>query len=116
MNKPKTVDEFIKIAPKEVQGRLKEIRSAIKEAAPSAEEKLSYGIPYYHNNGRLVYFANSKNHIGLYFPPPFVENHKEEVKEYKTSKSGIQFPNDKKLPLKLIEKLVREQAKINEAK
>ncbi len=45
--KPKNVDEYIASVPKEHQGKLRELRAAIKEVAPSAEEKISYGMSYY---------------------------------------------------------------------
>lgn len=41
MNKAKDVDEYIASAPKELQGRLEQIRTVIKECAPYAEEKIS---------------------------------------------------------------------------
>ena len=44
---PKDVDEYIASAPKEVQGKLTQLRKAIKEAAPTAVERISYGMPYY---------------------------------------------------------------------
>ena len=61
LNKPKTVNEYILMAPKEAQGKLKQIRRIIKAAAPKALEKLSYGMPYYGYKGRLAYFAHAKN-------------------------------------------------------
>jgi uncharacterized protein YdhG (YjbR/CyaY superfamily) len=101
------------MAPKEHQKKLQEFRKVIKEAAPAAIEKISYGMPYYGYKGRLAYFALSKGHIGLYIPPPVVANHKEELKNYGTSTATVRFPLDKKLPTALIKKLVRERVEIN---
>jgi uncharacterized protein YdhG (YjbR/CyaY superfamily) len=114
--KPTTVDDYIKNAPKEVQEKLIEIRKIIKETIPDAEEKISYSMPYYGNKRPLAYFAYAKNHIGLYIPPPIVEEHASELKKYKTSKSAVQFPLDEKLPVKLIQKLVKARIKKNETK
>jgi len=114
MNKVTTVDEYIKSAPKEVQEKLQEIRKAIQEVVPSAEEKLSYGMPYYGYKGRLAYFANAKKHIGLYLPPPIIENHAEELKDYATSVSAVQFPLDQNLPIPLIKKLVKARVTWND--
>lgn len=47
MGKPKDVDAYITEAPKEVQSKLREIRKAIREAAPDAIESISYQMPYY---------------------------------------------------------------------
>jgi uncharacterized protein YdhG (YjbR/CyaY superfamily) len=112
---PKDVDEYIARAPKEVQGRLQEIRVAIREAVPTAVESISYGMAYYDYKGRLAWFAIMKTHIGLYLRPPIIEEHRRELSAYKTTKSAIHFPLDKKLPIALIKKLVRARMKINDA-
>ena len=111
MKKAKDVDEYIASAPKEVRGRLKELRAVIKSAAPKAEERISYGMPYYGYKGRLAYFAYAKNHIGLYIPTPIVEEHKSELKDYETAKATVRFPLKVKLPLALIKKLVKASVK-----
>ena len=113
MKHAKDVDEYIANAPKEIQGKLKEMRDAIKKTAPDALEKISYGMPYYGYKGRLAYFAYYKHHIGLYLTPPVIEDHKTELKGYVTAKATVQFPLDKKLPLALIKKLVKARVKIN---
>jgi uncharacterized protein YdhG (YjbR/CyaY superfamily) len=115
MKKPKDVESYIASAPKEVQGKLQQIRKAIKEVAPTAEERISYGMPYYDYKGRLAWFAIMKTHIGLYLRPPIIEEHKRELSTYKTTKSAIHFPLDKKLPIALIKKLVRARMKTNDA-
>ncbi len=114
--KPTTVDEYIQSAPKETQAKLHALRKAIKEAAPDAYEKLSYGMPYYGYKGRLAYFAYAKNHVGLYVMPPIVEQHNEELTDYKTAKATIRFPLDKDLPLPLIKKLIKAGVHANEIK
>ncbi|MBI5224608.1 DUF1801 domain-containing protein [Candidatus Micrarchaeota archaeon] len=116
MKKLSTVDAYIKSAPLEVQGKLKELRAAIRQTAPKALEKISYGMPYYGYMGRLAYFRHWKNHIGLYLTPPVIEMHKDELKEYVTAKATIRFPLSKKLPIPLIKKLIRIRMKMNEGK
>ena len=110
---PKNVDAYIASAPKEVQDKLKEIRAAVKKTAPTAVERISYGMPYYDYNGRLAYFAFAKAHIGLYIPTPVVQEHQSELKDYQTSKATIRFPLDKKLPVALIKKIVKARMKKN---
>jgi uncharacterized protein YdhG (YjbR/CyaY superfamily) len=110
---PKDVDEYIKRTPKEVQGKLKELRVAIKEAAPTAVEHISYGMPYYSYKGRLAYFRVTKAHIGLYIPPPVIDEHKNELADYETAKATIRFPLDKKLPVTFIKKLIKARMKKN---
>jgi uncharacterized protein YdhG (YjbR/CyaY superfamily) len=115
-NKPKDVDTYIATAPKEIQGKLKELRTTIRQVAPTAIERISYGMPYYDYKGRLVYFAFAKSHIGQYIPPPVIEEHKSELKNYETATSTIRFPIDKPLPIALIKKLIKAKMKKNEAK
>jgi uncharacterized protein YdhG (YjbR/CyaY superfamily) len=116
MSKPKSVEAYIATTPKEMQGRLKALRTAIKEVAPDAEERISYGIPYYGYKGRLAYFAAFRKHIGLYIPTPVVEEFRHELTEYETAKATIRFPLDKRLPLGLIKKLIKARVRRNEAK
>lgn len=112
----KTVEGYIASAPKEVQPKLKQMRELILSAAPKAEEKISYSMPYYGYKGRLAYFAFAKTHIGLYIPPPIIAMHKDELKKYKTAMATVQFPLDEKLPVTLIKKLVKARVRFNENK
>lgn len=60
------VDAYIAAAPAPAQPLLRTLRAIVKSEAPSAEEGLSYGMPYYEYHGRLAYFAVHKTHIGVY--------------------------------------------------
>jgi uncharacterized protein YdhG (YjbR/CyaY superfamily) len=114
MKKPINVTAYIAGAPKELRPRLKAIRAAIKKVAPKAEEKISYGMPYYGYKGRLVYFSYFKNHIGVYITPPIVAEHAKELEKYETHMATIRFPHDEPLPIPLIKKLVKARVKRNE--
>ncbi len=114
MKPVKDVDEYIALAPKEVQDKLKEFRAIIKTAAPSAQERMSYGMPYYDYKGRLVYFQLWKKHIGFYVPTPIVEEHKGELQGYETTKATVRFPLNEQLPLDLIKKLVQARVRKND--
>lgn len=113
---PKNVGEYIALAPKATQGKLKQLRAIIKKAAPTATERLSYGMPYYAYHGRLVYFRINKAHIGVYIPTPTLDEHKTELKQYQTGKATLRFPLDQKLPVTLITKLIKARMKKNTAK
>ena len=114
MKPVKNVDEYIAQAPKEVQEKLQELRAAIRTTAPGAEERISYGMPYYFYKGRLVYFQLWKKHIGFYVPTPVVEEHKSELQGYETTNATIHFPLNEKLPLDLIKKLVEARVRKND--
>ena len=112
----KTVDEYIRGAPKEKQAKLIQLRKIIRSAAPQAQEKISYGMPYYGYKGRLVYFAYAKEHVGVYAMMAAMDALKDEVKPYRTSKATLRFEIGQKLPDALIKKLVKLQMKKNEEK
>ena len=102
-----TIDEYIMQFPTEVQETLKTLRKVIKEAAPEAEEKISYKMPTFTLHGNLVHFAGYKNHIGLYPTPSGIEAFKEELSKYKGAKGSVQFPIKEPLPYELIIKIVK---------
>lgn len=112
---PTDVNAYISRAPKEVQGKLRKVRAAIREVAPAAVESISYGMPGY-DKGRIAWFGLMKAHIGLYLRPPIIEEHKNELANYETTKSAVRFPLDKKIPIPLIKKLVKARMKKSEAK
>ncbi len=116
MLKPATVQAYIATAPKDSRTKLKELRAVIKRLAPDAVERISYGMPYYGYKGRLAYFRLWKNHIGLYIPPPVIEEHKRELKSYETARATVRLPLERKLPVALVKKLITARKKMNEAR
>lgn len=109
------VDEYVALAPKEEQARLSELRAIIRAAAPDAQERLSYGMPFYEYKGRLIYFQLWKKHIGLYaLSTPVLEEHKSELNGRVTPKGTVQLPLNEELPRSLIESLVRAQVRRND--
>lgn len=103
----KTIDEYISTFSTEVQGILEEMRKVIKEAAPEANETISYQMPAFTFHGILVYFAACKNHIGFYPTASGIDAFKEELAGYKFTKGSIHFPMNKPLPHELIRKIVQ---------
>jgi uncharacterized protein YdhG (YjbR/CyaY superfamily) len=103
---PTTVDEYIAQAPREAQPILQKIRAIIKEAAPQAQEKISYKMPGYFDHGQLVWFGVHTQHIGFYPTGEGVEAFKEELSAFKTSKGAVQFPLDQPIPYELIRRIV----------
>jgi uncharacterized protein YdhG (YjbR/CyaY superfamily) len=102
-----TIDEYIDLFSPEIQKILKQLRKIIKEVAPEAIEKISYKMPTFYLHGNLVHFAVHKTHIGFYPTPRGIDNFKNELSEYKTSKGAVQFPIDKIIPYELIRKIVK---------
>ena len=108
------VDAYIAAAPKAAQAHLRELRRIVRAAAPQAEERISYRMPYYHFHGRLVYFAAHTNHVGLY---ALGETYKAEgLQRYAAAKGTLQFPYGEPLPSAQIERLVKKRVEENAAK
>src|SRR3954451_9147966 len=101
-----SIDEYISSFPEDVQARLGEVRATIRAAAPGAEERISYGMPAFWQNGNLVYFAALKNHIGFYPTASGIEAFKDQLTAYEVTKGSIKFPNGQPLPLELISRVV----------
>ncbi len=109
----KTVDEYIKAFPKDIQALMEKIRSIIKKCAPKAVEGISYGMPAYKINGKpLVYFAAYKKHIGFYATPNGHAHFVKELSKYKQGKGSVQFPINDPIPYDLIKRVVSFRLKI----
>lgn len=107
------ITEYISQFPETTQEKLLEIYNIIKQTAPEAIEKISYGMPTFFLHSNLVHFAAYKNHIGFYPAPSGLEKFQEEISKYKHSKGAVQFPLDKPLPKKLITQIVKYRAQQN---
>ncbi|HJU91528.1 MAG TPA: DUF1801 domain-containing protein [Pyrinomonadaceae bacterium] len=113
---PNNIDEYIADFPDDVQKAMEKVRSAIKKAAPRAEEAIKYQIPTFVLNGNLIHFAGYKNHIGLYPGTKAIAEFKDELGGYKLAKGTVQFPLDKPVPVGLINRITKFCVKRNLAK
>jgi len=112
---PEQVDAYIAAAPKAARTLLRHIRSAIRSAAPGAEEKLSYRMPYYSYHGRLIYFAAFANHVGVYLMGASRERFAEELEPFRTTPTTMRIPIGSKAPLALLRRIVKARVAENEA-
>ncbi len=113
MQKPNTIDEYMKRLPVDVQPVLNQLRGIIQKTAPRAVETISYGMPAFTCNGMLVWFAAHKNHIGFYPKASGIEAFQSKLLKYKCSKGAVQFPLDQPLPISLIIQMIRFRMKEN---
>ena len=109
-----TIDEYLFSLPQKSREILKKLRTIIKEAAPEAEEVISYNMPAFRFYGMLVYYAAHKEHVGFYPGSSMIINlFKDDLSPYETSKGTIKFPFDNKLPVRLITKIVKFRVRQN---
>jgi uncharacterized protein YdhG (YjbR/CyaY superfamily) len=59
------------------------------------------------NGQNLIHFAAFKKHIGLYPGDEVTTIFAEKLADFKTSKGGIQLPNNKPLPIELISEIAK---------
>ena len=102
---PASIDAYIAGFSPEIQILLQQVRETIHQAAPDAQEKISYGMPTFYLNGNLVHFAAYKQHLGFYPAPSGIEQFKEALADYVTSKGAIQFPLERPIPFDLIREI-----------
>lgn len=110
------MDEYISQFPTEVQELLRQICEKIREVAPAASEKMSYGMPTFYLHGNLVHVAAYKNHIGFYPAPSAIKAFQSEISGFKNSKGAVQFPLGQPLPFDLIARMTAFRVEENIAK
>lgn len=105
---PQTVDQYIAAAPASARSALLEIREAIRSVVPpEATEIISYKIPALKHKRVLVWYAAFADHYSLFPTAAIVEEFKNDLEGYSTSKGTVHFPADKPLPITLIKKMVK---------
>jgi uncharacterized protein YdhG (YjbR/CyaY superfamily) len=108
-----TVDDYLASLPDEAREVLQGIREAIRDAAPSAEETMSYGIPLYKLKGRhLIGFGAAKRHLSLYVTDSGVlERFKQELAnvDYAGTKTTIRFTIEKPVSKSLVTRIVKSR-------
>jgi uncharacterized protein YdhG (YjbR/CyaY superfamily) len=110
MNKPKSIDEYLKPLDHDKRAALEKLRKDIKAAAPNAQECISYGIPGFRLNGQLlVSFGAAAKHCSFYPGSYPIEANQAQLKKYQTSKGTIRFSASEPLPSTLIRKLVNSR-------
>ncbi|MEO7273862.1 MAG: DUF1801 domain-containing protein [Vicinamibacterales bacterium] len=104
-----TVAEYIAGTPPKARTALKQLRAAIKAAAPGITERISYRIPTFDLDGRrLLYIAAFTEHVGLYpVTPAMVAAHGPAIAPYRSGKGTLRFPLDAPIPVGLVGKLAK---------
>jgi uncharacterized protein YdhG (YjbR/CyaY superfamily) len=107
--KPKTIDEYLANVKPGQRKTLQKLRQTIQTTAPKAEECISYGIPAFRFNRRLlVFFGAWANHCAFYpGGAATLKKFRNELRNFQTSKGTIRFSPDKPLPMALVKKLVK---------
>jgi uncharacterized protein YdhG (YjbR/CyaY superfamily) len=93
-NKPTTHDDYLAAVSDDKRAALEKLRKIIKAAAPEAEECISYQLPAFRLNGKLlVAYGAAASHCA-FDPGSVLKALKDKLKDYDTSKGTIRFPAD----------------------
>jgi uncharacterized protein YdhG (YjbR/CyaY superfamily) len=116
--KPETIDEYLAALSDHQRAVLEQLRKTIRAAAPRAEECISYSLPAFRLDGRmLVAFGATAKHCAFYpLSASTIEAHKDDLASYQTSKGTIRFQADAPLPVSLVRKLVKARIAENIAR
>jgi len=102
------VNDYLSRLPEDSRVALEKLRLTIKSIVPGAVETISYAIPTFKYQGRmLVSYAAFSEHCSFFPGARPIEVHRNELKSYQTSKGTIRFRANKPLPAALVKKLVK---------
>ncbi len=105
--RPETIDDYLGSLTRDKRAALQKLRRSIRAAAPRAEECISYGIPAFRLDGKVIaWFGAATSHCS-FFPGSVVGQFAEELAGYDTSKGTVRFSPEEPLPARLVRKLVR---------
>lgn len=110
-SRPKTVAQYISAAPKEAQGKLRELRAILRKVAPKAKETLKWGSPVLEEGRILFAYSAFRTHLNFMPTRSTLVAFKKELAAYKTGQDTIQLPYNKPLPKTLIRRIAAFRAK-----
>jgi uncharacterized protein YdhG (YjbR/CyaY superfamily) len=113
-----SVQDYLASIPADAQEALENLREIIRKVVPEAVEVISYQIPTFRYNERmLVAYSAHKNHCSLHLmSKSLMSAYKEELKPYETTTASIHFTLNHPLPTALVNKLIKARIDENEAK
>ena len=109
MARTTNVTDYIAKAPPAARRALKQLRTAIKAAAPGITERISYRIPMFAlDDHYLLYIAAFKEHVSVYpVTSGMVAKYGKVIAPYRAGKATLRFPLDARIPIGLVAKLAK---------
>jgi uncharacterized protein YdhG (YjbR/CyaY superfamily) len=107
--KPSTIDEYLAPVKGEKRAALDKLRRTIRAIVPKAEERISYGMPAFRFNGKIVAgFAATASGCSYFpFSGSTLRTLADELENYDKTKSSLHFDPAQPLPVKLVRKLIK---------
>ncbi len=110
------IDEYLAELPRDQRLALQRLRAQIRAILPDAEECISYQIPAFRYNGRVIVWFGAGAHHCAFYPGGVVQDYKDELEGFEISKGTIRFQPDKPIPPAVVRKLVKARAAAHEKK
>ncbi len=110
------IDEYLASTMPRNRALLRDLRKTIHALVPGIEECISYGMPAFRFDGRVIagFQATSKGCSYYPFSGTTLTTLARDVEGYDQTKSALHFGTDKPLPVALVRKLLK--ARIAEGK
>lgn len=108
MSVPTTPDDHLATLPPDARALLERIRAIVRELAPTAVERISYGVPTFTLDGRnLVHYAGFARHCS-FFPgsAALLDSLGDEVARFRSGRGTLRFTVDDPLPEPLVRRIV----------
>jgi uncharacterized protein YdhG (YjbR/CyaY superfamily) len=113
---PRGIDEYLAALDEPKRTTLRELRKTILGIIPNAEECISYGMPAFRLEGKVIAgFAAFKNHLS-YLPHSgsVLGELSNDLAGYENTSGSLHFPIDQPLPKALVKKLIA--SRLNEVR
>jgi uncharacterized protein YdhG (YjbR/CyaY superfamily) len=110
---PRTIDEYLDALDDPKRTALQKLRQTILGIIPNAEECISYGMPAFRLEGKVIAgFAAFKNHLS-YLPHSgsVIPELSDDLAGYQSTEGSLHFPIDGPLPKTLVRKLIATRLK-----
>jgi len=114
--RPATVDEYLSRVSAEQRAALETLRRTIHSAIPAAEECISYGMPGFRHDGKVVVWMGAAATHCAFYPGGVVDQFEDELADFETAKGTIRFQPDAPLPAALVRKIVKMRLAQNATK
>jgi uncharacterized protein YdhG (YjbR/CyaY superfamily) len=110
---PRGIDKYLAGIDEPKRTTLQKLRQTIHGIIPDAEETISYGMPAFRQEGKVIAgFAAFKNHLA-YLPHSgaVLGELSDDLAGYESTQGSLHFPIDQPLPRALVKKLIAARLK-----
>lgn len=110
--RPTTIAQYIRSAPREAQPHLRRLYDLLKGVAPDAEEAIKWGVPFFIEPRFLFAFSAHKAHLDFSPSAEALEHFRDELADHRTTKNMLQVPYKEPLPEDLIRRIAEYRLRV----